>query len=170
MVSTGYKLLVDEDKIVLEINTIPSKSKYFTFTQTAEEGNKEDVLVFMTFNCVNKSRDIITFQWCYLLLFYLWKIAYHRKTKYFVDVDRPDIIPVPSYEASRTLEQGLMAYYHTKNAYNKVNGIAKSNTKYNKYAMAYGEAIIDYSTNQLEEEYLEMIEIGEILKDPTEWY
>ena len=77
---------------------------------------------------------------------------------------------VPSYEASRTLEQGLMAYYHTKNAYNKVNGIAKSNTKYNKYAMAYGEAIIDYSTNQLEEEYLEMIEIGEILKDPTEWY
>ena len=62
-----------------------------------------------------------------------------------------------------------MAYYHTKNAYNKVNGIAKS-TKYNKYAMAYGEAIINYSMNQLEEEYLEMIEIGEILKDPTEWY
>ena len=63
-----------------------------------------------------------------------------------------------------------MAYYHTKNAYNKVNGIAKSNTKYNKYAMAYGEAIIDYSTNQLEEEYLEMIEIGEILKDPKKMF
>ena len=142
---------------VYEVYLLHANKKYSAFVNDGASLTEEDLNNTILYVGRSKNYD-------------KYRKEYHRKTKYFVDVDRPDIIPVPSYEASRTLEQGLMAYYHTKNAYNKVNGIAKSNTKYNKYAMAYGEAIIDYSTNQLEEEYLEMIEIGEILKDPTEWY
>ena len=54
MVCAGNQLLVDEKEIILEINTIPSKSQYFAFTKPTEKGDKEDILVLVAFYGFNK--------------------------------------------------------------------------------------------------------------------
>lgn len=100
-----------------------------------------------------------------------YREAYHKKTKYFIDAEDPHIILVPTFKASRIVEQALMEYYHTKNAYNKINSIAFAKRgSFTSYAGELSQAVISYLDNQYEEEYLEMIEIGQTLKNPDMWY
>lgn len=103
--------------------------------------------------------------------YHKYRKEHHRMTKAYVDVDDPYITVCPSYKASRITEQTLMAYYHTKNAYNRINGISQGKAdKYGEEAAIYAEAALSYADNQLETEYLEMKEIGELMKDPRNWY
>ncbi|MCR5529477.1 MAG: hypothetical protein K6F49_09695, partial [Saccharofermentans sp.] len=119
-----------------------------------------EVDIFETILYVGRSKSYVKY-----------RKSYHKRTKKWVDAEQAYIIKVPSLEASRILEQTLMAYHHTKNALNRCNGIAVSKVgKFKPYYEGYSTQLMSYYENQQEEVMLEAKEIAQMLGDPTSWY